>query len=212
MMICDSYKIKGAMSSSSSSSGSPCAACKFLRRKCMPGCIFAPYFPPEEPQKFASVHKVFGASNIAKLLNELLPQQREDAVNSLAYEAEARMKDPVYGCVGAISVLQRQVQRLQKELDAANADLLRYACCDIPTGLPLGPPAVYQAARIDQLGRTRNGSGSFYPTAAPSTATVPGSYSLQWAAAANNVVVVAAGESNASVGGEENQGGEENSM
>jgi hypothetical protein len=59
----------------------------------MPDCIFAPYFPPEEPQKFANVHKIFGASNVSKLLNEVLPHQREDAVNSLAYEAEARMKD-----------------------------------------------------------------------------------------------------------------------
>jgi hypothetical protein len=119
--------------------GAPCAACKFLRRKCLPGCVFAPYFPPEEPQKFANVHKVFGASNVAKLLNELLPHQREDAVSSLAYEAEARVKDPVYGCVGAISVLQRQVHRLQKELDAAHAELLRYACGDvgIPTVLPV---------------------------------------------------------------------------
>ncbi|CAN4082407.1 unnamed protein product [Withania somnifera] len=114
-------------SSSSSYSNPPCAACKFLRRKCLPGCIFAPYFPPEEPQKFANVHKIFGASNVSKLLNEIQPQQREDAVNSLAYEAEARMKDPVYGCVGAISVLQRQVIRLQKELDDTNADLMRYA-------------------------------------------------------------------------------------
>lgn len=117
---------------SSSCYNSPCAACKFLRRKCMSGCIFAPYFPPEEPQKFANVHKIFGASNVTKLLNELLPHQREDAVNSLAYEAEARVRDPVYGCVGAISFLQRQVQRLQKELDAANADLIRYACNEIP--------------------------------------------------------------------------------
>ncbi|KAF5730876.1 protein LATERAL ORGAN BOUNDARIES [Tripterygium wilfordii] len=119
-------------SSSSSSYNSPCAACKFLRRKCMPGCIFAPYFPPEEPQKFANVHKIFGASNVTKLLNELLPHQREDAVNSLAYEAEARVRDPVYGCVGAISFLQRQVQRLQKELDDANTDLIRYACNSLP--------------------------------------------------------------------------------
>ncbi|KAF5746890.1 LOB domain-containing protein 25 [Tripterygium wilfordii] len=118
------------MASSSCYSNSPCAACKFLRRKCLPDCVFAPYFPPEEPQKFANVHKIFGASNVSKLLNEVLPHQREDAVNSLAYEAEARLKDPVYGCVGAISVLQRQVVRLQKELDATNADLIRYACND----------------------------------------------------------------------------------
>lgn len=132
-----------ASSSSSSYSNSPCAACKFLRRKCLPGCIFAPYFPPEEPQKFANVHKIFGASNVSKLLNEIQPHQREDAVNSLAYEAEARLKDPVYGCVGAISVLQRQVLRLQKELDATNADLMRYASYsthEIPQSYPLPPP------------------------------------------------------------------------
>ncbi|WOG96420.1 hypothetical protein DCAR_0415755 [Daucus carota subsp. sativus] len=111
---------------SPSYTNSPCAACKFLRRKCILGCIFAPYFPPEEPQKFAYVHKIFGASNVSKLLLEILPHQREDAVNSLAYEADARIKDPVYGCVGAISVLQQQVIRLQKELDATNASLLRY--------------------------------------------------------------------------------------
>ncbi|CAK9855389.1 unnamed protein product, partial [Sphagnum jensenii] len=97
-------------------SHSPCAACKFLRRKCTAECVFAPYFPPDQPHKFANVHKIFGASNITKLLNELPQHQREDAVNSLAYEADARVKDPVYGCVGAISLLQRQVAQLQNEL------------------------------------------------------------------------------------------------
>ncbi|GMN45985.1 hypothetical protein TIFTF001_015172 [Ficus carica] len=138
---------------SSSSYNSPCAACKFLRRKCMPGCIFAPYFPPEEPQKFANVHKIFGASNVTKLLNELPPHQREDAVNSLAYEAEARVRDPVYGCVGAISFLQRQVQRLQKELDTANADLIRFACNDLPPRSP--PRSSSSSASADEHRRPR---------------------------------------------------------
>ncbi|CAN4088077.1 unnamed protein product [Withania somnifera] len=131
---------------SSSSYNSPCAACKFLRRKCLPVCIFSPYFPPEEPQKFINVHKIFGASNVTKLLNELPPHQREDAVNSLAYEAEARVRDPVYGCVGAITFLQRQVERLQKELDAANADLIRYACNEFtpPPPLPVHNMALRQ--------------------------------------------------------------------
>ncbi|XVF11136.1 hypothetical protein REPUB_Repub08aG0000100 [Reevesia pubescens] len=155
---------------SSSSYYSPCAGCKFLRKKCMPGCIFAPYFPPEEPQKFANVHKIFGASNVTKLLNELLPHQREDAVNSLAYEAEARVRDPVYGCVGAISFLQRQVQRLQKELDAANADLIRYACNEIPTALPAaaGPgassvqPLTHRNRTAEFDRRIGNDGGGFY--------------------------------------------------
>lgn len=134
----------------------------------MPGCIFAPYFPPEEPQKFANVHKIFGASNVTKLLNELPPHQREDAVNSLAYEAEARIKDPVYGCVGAISVLQRQVHRLQKELDAANADLFRYTCHDIPMALSTPPASSFSPMQATsqmsvEFGRMMdNRGGSFY--------------------------------------------------
>ncbi|KAB2085082.1 hypothetical protein Goshw_026090 [Gossypium schwendimanii] len=145
---------------SSSYSNPPCAACKCLRRKCMPDCIFAPYFPPEEPQKFINVHKIFGASNVSKLLNDVPPHQREDAVNSLAYEAEARMKDPVYGCVGAISVLQRQVMRLQKELDATNADIIRYAYNEMPQ--PPQPPAASQyGGRRTAAGHGSSGGGSF---------------------------------------------------
>ncbi|XP_004234884.2 protein ASYMMETRIC LEAVES 2-like [Solanum lycopersicum] len=113
-------------SSSSLSSYSPCAACKFLRRKCQPECVFAPYFPPDQPQKFANVHKIFGASNVTKLLNELQPHQREDAVNSLAYEADMRLRDPVYGCVGVISLLQHQLRQLQLDLSCAKSELSKY--------------------------------------------------------------------------------------
>ncbi|KAK1302035.1 Protein LATERAL ORGAN BOUNDARIES [Acorus calamus] len=149
-------------STTSSLSNSPCAACKFLRRKCMPGCTFAPYFPPDEPQKFANVHKIFGASNVSKLLNEVLPHQREDTVSSLAYEAEARVKDPVYGCVGAISVLQRQVLRLQKELDKANSELIRYAsnATSLLPALPLAMVASSQHQIMDtQFDRQARGGG-----------------------------------------------------
>ncbi|XP_020086921.1 LOB domain-containing protein 6 [Ananas comosus] len=105
---------------------SPCAACKFLRRKCQPDCVFAPYFPPDNPQKFVHVHRVFGASNVTKLLNELHPYQREDAVNSLAYEADMRLRDPVYGCVGVISILQHQLRQLQMDLTTAKSELSKY--------------------------------------------------------------------------------------
>ncbi|WVZ82730.1 hypothetical protein U9M48_029961 [Paspalum notatum var. saurae] len=106
--------------------GSPCAACKFLRRKCQPDCVFAPYFPPDNPQKFVHVHRVFGASNVTKILNELHPYQREDAVNSLAYEADMRLRDPVYGCVGVISILQHRLRQVQQELARASYELSKY--------------------------------------------------------------------------------------
>ncbi|GMI76934.1 LATERAL ORGAN BOUNDARIES DOMAIN GENE 36, ASYMMETRIC LEAVES 2-like 1 [Hibiscus trionum] len=109
-----------------SSSNSPCAACKFLRRKCTQECVFAPYFPPDNPQKFANVHKVFGASNVSKILNELKASQREEAVNSLAYEAESRLRDPVYGCVGLISILQHRIKQMQHNLSDAKKQLATY--------------------------------------------------------------------------------------
>ncbi|GMH19161.1 hypothetical protein Nepgr_021002 [Nepenthes gracilis] len=110
-------------------SSSSCAACKFLKRRCTENCIFAPYFRSDEPKKFAKVHKVFGASNVSKILIEVPEEQREDTVNSLAYEAEARLRDPVYGCIGAIALLQRKMAELQHDLAVARARLAGYAAC-----------------------------------------------------------------------------------
>jgi len=121
----------------SSCNSSPCAACKIQRRKCTKECIFAPYFPPENPQKFTYVHKVFGASNVAKLLNEVDASQREDAVKSLAYEAEARLRDPVYGCVGLISHLQNKLKNLQNELNVAKKELATYVGPQIMLPTPM---------------------------------------------------------------------------
>ncbi|XP_062232548.1 LOB domain-containing protein 6-like [Phragmites australis] len=118
--------LPSTVGSMSGGTGSPCAACKFLRRKCQPDCVFAPYFPPDNTQKFVHVHRVFGASNVTKILNELHPYQREDAVNSLAYEADMRLRDPVYGCVGIISILQHRLRQLQQELARASYELSKY--------------------------------------------------------------------------------------
>lgn len=52
--------------------------------------------------------------------------QRADAANSLVYEANVRLRDPVYGCMGAISALQQQVQSLQAELNAVRTEILKY--------------------------------------------------------------------------------------
>ncbi|KAG5052787.1 hypothetical protein JHK87_004985 [Glycine soja] len=74
--------------------------------------------------KFAIVHKVFGCSNVTKMLKDLPVHQREDAVSSLVYEANARVTNPVYGCVGIISYLESQVSELQKQLAVAQAEIL----------------------------------------------------------------------------------------
>ncbi|KAK7345793.1 hypothetical protein VNO77_16404 [Canavalia gladiata] len=98
-------------------SGSPCGACKFLRRKCVRGCVFAPYFCHEQGSThFAAIHKVFGASNVSKLLAHLPVSDRCEAAVTISYEAQARLQDPIYGCVSHIFALQQQVVNLQAQL------------------------------------------------------------------------------------------------
>ncbi|KAL1351631.1 hypothetical protein HN51_015526 [Arachis hypogaea] len=98
-------------------SGTPCGACKFLRRKCVRGCVFAPYFCHEQgATHFAAIHKVFGASNVSKLLAHLPVDHRCEAALTISFEAQARLQDPIYGCVAHIFALQQQVMNLQAQL------------------------------------------------------------------------------------------------
>ncbi|PHU16186.1 LOB domain-containing protein 4 [Capsicum chinense] len=123
----------------------PCAACKLLRRRCAKDCIFLPHFPSAEPHKFIAVHRIFGASNISKMLQEIPMNNREDAVVSMVYEATARLRDPVYGSVGIISALQKHIFHLQSELNEASAEAmsLRTQLSDassLPSSLLEGSP------------------------------------------------------------------------
>ncbi|XP_042455166.1 LOB domain-containing protein 18-like [Zingiber officinale] len=124
--------------------GGPCGACKFLRRKCVTGCIFAPYFDSEQgAAHFAAVHKVFGASNVSKLLLHIPAHKRLDAVVTICYEAQARLRDPVYGCVAHIFALQQQVVNLQAELSYLQAHL---ATLELPCPPPPPPPPTLSPA------------------------------------------------------------------
>ncbi|KAF7843136.1 protein MANNAN SYNTHESIS-RELATED 1-like isoform X1 [Senna tora] len=95
---------------------SPCAACKSLRRKCPQDCVLAPYFPSSNPQRFASVHKVFGAGNITKMLQQLPEHLRGEAAECMCIEASLRVEDPVYGCVRIVSQLQQQIIQTQHDI------------------------------------------------------------------------------------------------
>ncbi|XWS31453.1 hypothetical protein CRYUN_Cryun23aG0077500 [Craigia yunnanensis] len=118
----------GSSTATATGTGSPCGACKFLRRKCASDCIFAPFFCSEQgPARFAAIHKVFGASNVSKLLLHIPAHDRCEAVVTIAYEAQARIRDPVYGCVAHIFALQQQVACLQAQLMQVKAQLAQNA-------------------------------------------------------------------------------------
>ncbi|KAK1408863.1 hypothetical protein QVD17_40972 [Tagetes erecta] len=137
----------------------PCGACKFLRRKCVAGCIFAPYFDSEHgATHFAAVHKVFGASNVSKLLLHIPVHKRLDAVVTICYEAQARVRDPVFGCVAHLFALQQQVTNLQAQVSCLKAHL---ETLEAPTPPP--PPASRDEFPIANL---------------PTTSCIPTSFDL----------------------------------
>ncbi|XWS60630.1 hypothetical protein CRYUN_Cryun07bG0051800 [Craigia yunnanensis] len=69
---------------------SACAACKYQRRKCIPECRLAPYFPADQTKVFQNAHKLFGVSNIVKILKSLDPTQHAEAMRSIKYQANVR--------------------------------------------------------------------------------------------------------------------------
>ncbi|MCO5586631.1 hypothetical protein L7F22_040572 [Adiantum nelumboides] len=122
------------------SNGAPCGACKFLRRKCVKDCVFAPYFGAEHgAARFAAVHKIFGASNVNKLLRSIPVHKRFDAVITISYEAQARITNPVYGCVATIADLQQQVECVDEDsgVQAVEARLLPVAVVGSVVAAPL---------------------------------------------------------------------------
>ncbi|KAK4776217.1 hypothetical protein SAY87_024178 [Trapa incisa] len=120
--------------------GSRCAACKYLRRRCPQDCIFSPHFPSSNPQRFAYVHRIYGASNVGKMLERIallkldgfendqrVPEfERSHVADSLHFEAKCRIEDPVYGCVGFISRLEHQIHSIESEIAMTRALMMMY--------------------------------------------------------------------------------------
>ncbi|KAK8601389.1 hypothetical protein V6N12_051224 [Hibiscus sabdariffa] len=98
-------------------------------------------------------------------LQEVPESQRADAANSLVYEANLRLRDPVYGCMGAIVTLQQQMQTLQAELNAVRAEILKYKFREVTTSSNIIPSSHTHAALIS--------AGGVVSIAAPSSPLPP---------------------------------------
>ncbi|KAK7840537.1 lob domain-containing protein 22 [Quercus suber] len=104
---------------------SACAACKYQRRKCGKDCPLAPFFPAEEFKSFQYAHRLFGVSNIMKILKQVHPADREKAMRSVKYESEMWAKFPNTGCYGIVQQLQLRLQEATGELQSLLPDLVR---------------------------------------------------------------------------------------
>ncbi|XP_052206819.1 LOB domain-containing protein 18-like [Diospyros lotus] len=77
-------------------------------------CIFAPYFCCEDGiARFVAICDVFIIKNVVNFLAPLPVSDQFWASNTLLFETQAQLQDPVYGCVSHILALQQQVSELQ---------------------------------------------------------------------------------------------------
>ncbi|XP_009623735.1 LOB domain-containing protein 22 [Nicotiana tomentosiformis] len=97
--------------------GQACAACKYQRRKCAPDCVLAPYFPHDRQRQFLNAHKLFGVSNITKIIRHLDQPLKDEAMRTIIFQSDVRANDPVGGCYRIIRDLQRHIDYCKAELD-----------------------------------------------------------------------------------------------
>ncbi|PWA56539.1 lateral organ boundaries domain-containing protein [Artemisia annua] len=103
-----------------------CAACKYQRKRCTPQCALAPHFRPEHPTVFRNVHKLFGVRNILKILEQINPHHKNEAMRSIIYEANMRDRFPIQGCLTIVCNLQCQIRQAEEELYTVLTQLALY--------------------------------------------------------------------------------------
>ncbi|KAK6153042.1 hypothetical protein DH2020_012681 [Rehmannia glutinosa] len=97
---------------------------------------------------FQNVHRLFGVSNITKMLDNLKnDDQKEDAMKSIIYEAEMRHRFPVHGCTLVINHLRLQLQCAVEELRHVYAQIA--ACKQQMINKQVNRPEFWPSAQME---------------------------------------------------------------
>jgi ATP-dependent protease Clp ATPase subunit len=110
---------------------SPSAAfhdCKMEQKECKDNCTILYRIASHDLHKFAILQEVFGACNVIKLIQDLPSDQRVEAIDSMVYEASARLQEPALGCAGIIQQLQRQISDLESQITSTQARIQKIHC------------------------------------------------------------------------------------
>ncbi|URE38031.1 hypothetical protein MUK42_16936, partial [Musa troglodytarum] len=144
-----------------------CAACKYQRRKCNPDCTLAPYFPANQQHKFLNAHRLFGVSNILKIIRNLDPYQHAEAMKTIIYQSDMRALDPVGGCYRIIRDLEYQIERDSNELALVLRQLAvcraQAAQASVASDLEVHPNLLLNTATSEDVDNVIYG-GNIFPT------------------------------------------------
>lgn len=94
-----------------------CAACNFQRRKCSQDCLLSCYFPANNPEMFNNAHRLYGVSNMVKILNRIPKEKRDLAMRTIIYESYVRVLFPVHGCFALFMKYRNMIKECMEELD-----------------------------------------------------------------------------------------------
>ncbi|XP_019451914.1 PREDICTED: LOB domain-containing protein 22-like [Lupinus angustifolius] len=128
---------------------SACAACKHQRKKCNEKCILSPYFPSSRSCEFDAVHKVFGVSNITKLVKNVRVEDRRMVVDSLIWEACCRQRDPIQGTYGEYTKICHEYEKVFNELQIIRDQ--NHLIMQLPSHLGVKSSEKHKPERVDNV-------------------------------------------------------------
>ncbi|KAK7259791.1 hypothetical protein RIF29_25406 [Crotalaria pallida] len=138
----------GSCSQEGNKDAAGCAACNSFGQDCPQDCPFAPYFPAHDPQRFAVVHKIFGARNFEDIIKEVPEIKRAEAAESMVTDANERERNGIYGMrdPSLIASVMPQYERHHKyQLDTIQAEV-NAAKTELPMFLPISSDDAIDAA------------------------------------------------------------------
>ncbi|XP_027356811.1 LOB domain-containing protein 25-like [Abrus precatorius] len=103
----------------------PCLICKQHRRRHDHSCIFGQYFPINRTVDFENASMLFGLSNLLRIMQDVDPQDRQHAADSILREGTTWINDIHHGPLGYVLNLRSQIQSCERQLENVNR-LLAY--------------------------------------------------------------------------------------
>ncbi|KAK7317464.1 hypothetical protein RJT34_01726 [Clitoria ternatea] len=89
-------------------------------------CLFGKYFPVERATDLENACRLFGFSNLLRLMHSVPADQREATANSILREGTIWRNNPVGGALAHELSLRSQIEATERELEATNRLLQHY--------------------------------------------------------------------------------------
>ncbi|KAI8553487.1 hypothetical protein RHMOL_Rhmol05G0019600 [Rhododendron molle] len=95
-----------------------CAACKHQRQRCDSDvCPLALYFPANKIEEFQNVHRIYGITNLIRILHSVPEHLRHKTAETLILEAAMRKEFPVSGSLAVQAQTRALIHEYEKELE-----------------------------------------------------------------------------------------------